>query len=106
MVLNPEGWGRFIVRFSEWRWFHPFEIASRLLFGAVFLQASDVTRYPALMNGIGYLLVAVGAGLILLPPSEHRRFAVWSADRFLPVFRPAGLVTALFGIFLVYAALK
>lgn len=106
MVANPQRWSRSIVRFSKWRWFHPFEIASRLLFGLLCVLAADTTRYPRLLNGLGYLLIAVAAGLVLLPPSAHRKFAVWSADRFVSVFRPAGLVTAMFGIFLVYAALK
>jgi len=72
----------------------------------IFVQAASLTRYPAMVEGIGYLLIAVAVGLMLLRPSKHRHFARWSAKKFQAVFRPAGVVTALFGIFQVFLALK
>jgi len=105
MVANPEYWSRGIVKFSKVAYFHPLEIVSRLLFGAIFITFADQTLYPTLMSVIGYVLVAVGIGLSLTPPSKHRRFAAWSAQRFKSVFRPAGALSFVFGIFIIYAAL-
>lgn len=105
MVANPENWSRGIVKFSKLPYFHPFEIVSRLLFGAIFITFADQTLYPTLIAVIGYMLLAVGIGLSLTPPSKHRWFAVWSAQRFKSVFRPAGALSFLFGIFIIYAAL-
>ncbi len=105
MVANPEYWSRGIVKFSKVAYFHPLEIVSRLLFGAIFITFADQTLYPTLMSVIGYVLVAVGIGLSLTPPSKHRWFAVWSAQRFKSVFRPAGALSFVFGIFIIYAAL-
>ena len=104
MIFNPGYWSVGVVRFSEKPYFHPFEILSRLAFGAVFIVYADQTLYPTLMSGIGYLLVAVGVGLLLTPPARHRQFALWSAHRFKNTFRPAGFVSLVFGAFLVYAA--
>lgn len=105
MVLLPKNWANGIVRFSQWRYFHPFEIISRLAVGLGFIYFSDQSKYPQLILGIGYLLVAVSIGLTFTLPTKHKQFAVWTADKFLPVFRPAGIVSICFGIFLIYSVL-
>ena len=106
MITNPENWSNRIVKFSEKPYFHPFEILSRLAFGVVFIMAADQTLYPSLMLVIGYLLIGVGVGLLLIPPSKHRQFAVWSARRFKNTFRPMGLGSLFFGAFLIYATVS
>lgn len=104
MIIKPQYWADGIIEFSEKSWFHAFEILSRLAFGAVFVIFADRTSHPGLMSFIGYLLIAVGAGLLLTPPSKHKQFAVWSAHKFKNTFRPMGFVSLLFGAFLIYAA--
>ncbi|WP_456424661.1 hypothetical protein [Rhodocaloribacter sp.] len=106
MVIAPEYWSSGIVRFSEKAYFHPFEILSRLGFGVIFIVYSEQTLFPDVMLGIGYLLAAVGSGLLITPPSQHKRFAVWSAQKFKRTFRPAGVISLAFGVFIVYAALR
>ena len=106
MVVNPEYWSEGIVRFSQKFYFHLFEILSRLIFGVIFIVFSDQTFYPVVMLVIGYSLVAVGVGLLITPPSKHRQFAVWSAQKFKKMFRPAGVCSFVFGVFIVYAALR
>ena len=105
MVINPGYWSNGIVSFSEKPYFHPFEVISRILFGGIFVVFVDQTLYPALNTAIGYVLVLVGIGLLLTPPSQHRRFAVWSAQKFRHIFRPAGVASFGFGLFIVYSAI-
>jgi uncharacterized protein YjeT (DUF2065 family) len=105
MVINPEYWSNGIVRFSQKSFFHPFEILSRFVFGVGFIFYSHQTLYPILMLIIGYSLVAVGVGLSITPPSMHKQFAVWSAQRFKRFFRPAGVCSFAIGLFIIYAAL-
>jgi len=105
MIVSPARWAEGIVRFSQKSWFHPFEILTRLGFGAGFILSADQTRYPAVMTAIGWLLVGVGVALLMTPPAKHRAFAVWSAQRFLPVFRIAGCFSCGLGGFLIFAAL-
>ena len=106
MVLDPDKWSTGILKFSQMKYFHIFEIASRLLFGAIFITFSEQTLYPAVMGAFGYLMVAVGAGLLMAGPSRHKRFAVWSAKKFNKTFRPAGVVSTVAGVFIVYGALN
>lgn len=105
MISQPDAWADAIVRFSEKPYFHPFEIISRIIFGVIFLRFAEQTLYPQLMTIIGYVLIAVGIGLTFTPPSRHRQFAVWSAEKFKNTFRPAGFASLAFGGFLIYAAL-
>ena len=106
MIVNPEYWAKLIVKFSEMPYFHPFEILTRFGFGVAFIMFSGQTLYPNLMLFIGYLLIAVSVGLLLTPPSRHKKFAVWSADKFKKLFRPMGFASFLFGAFLIYAAVR
>lgn len=105
MIARPEAWGRAILRFSRWRYMHVFEIVTRLGFGLLLVAFADAAKYPALFRVIGYVLLAVGLGLLFTPPSYHRRFAVWSVEHFGPYFRPAAVASLAFGVFLLYAAL-
>lgn len=106
MVVDPDYWSNGIVRFSRAKYFHGFEIASRLGFGAIFIAFSEQTLYPAIMGVFGYLMVVVGVGLLIAGASRHKQFAVWSAKKFNKIFRPAGIVSIVFGAFIVYGALK
>lgn len=106
MIVNPEYWSAGIIKFSKKFWFHPFEIISRFAFGLVFVFFAGQTLYPELMTVIGYSLIAVSVGLLLTPPSKHKEFALWSAEKFKNYFRWFGFVSLAFGAFLFYAALS
>ena len=66
---------------------------------------ADQSRLPTVIRVFGYLLIAVGLGLLATPPSYHRRCGVWSVDEFSQYFRVAGLGSLTFGVFLIYAVL-
>ncbi|WDE03405.1 hypothetical protein SG34_018640 [Thalassomonas viridans] len=104
MFVSPGYWSKGIVTFSQKPYFHWFEVSSRLIAGVLLLIYHQTSLYPDLIFGFGVLLVAVGLGLVISGAERHRNFAVWSAKKFKPVFRGAGLSAFLFGCFLVYAA--
>lgn len=104
MMVSPNYWSNGIVRFSKKLYFHWVEIISRLTAGAVFVLFNTSTLYPQLILAIGYLLIAVGFGLVILGSVNHRRFAVWSAHKFTAIFRPAGFGSFIFGSFLIYVS--
>lgn len=104
MIVNPNYWSDGIVSFSNRSYFHWFEVISRLVAGVVFVLFNQSTLYPQLILSIGYLLIAVGIGLVIMGSDKHRKFAVWSAHNFKSTFRPAGVVSLIFGIFLIYVS--
>ena len=106
MVATPETWARAVLRFTRMPYMHPFEIGTRLGFGFLFVTYADQSRFPTFIRLFGYLLLAIGLGLLLTPPSYHRRFGVWSVEKFSKYFRFAGLASLAFGMFLIYAAIR
>jgi hypothetical protein len=105
MALKPANFADSIVTFSEWRWFHAFEVVSRLVIGFAFIGLNESFVYPTFATGFGYLLVAVGIGLVILGRAQHERFARWTATLGAGVFRPAGAIGVALGVLLAYLAL-
>lgn len=103
MIASPDFWSRGIVWFSRKSYFHAAEVFTRLLLGGVLIAGASQTRHPELIGGIGYVLLGVALFLILLGARRHHAFALRSAS-FVRLFRPAGVVSLLFGIFVLYSA--
>ena len=104
MVISPQKWSNGIVAFSEKSYFHWFEVISRFIAGVLFIAFHQHTSFPQLMLAIGYLLLAVSLGLIVVGSAKHKEFAVWSASKFKSTFRVAGICSFCFGLFLIYIA--
>jgi hypothetical protein len=104
MIASPAAMSRAILAFGNKPYFHAAEIVVRLVLGAVLVTCASQTLHPRVMATFGYVLVAVGAGLVILGPTRHRAFAVKSAT-FKSVFRPAGVASLAFGVFVIYSAL-
>lgn len=106
MITSPELWVDLALKFSRLKYMHPLEILIRLTFGVPFVIYGPETDYPILIEYMGYLLLAVGVGLMLTPQSKHRRFAIWAINKVGKGFRMAGLGSLIFGGFLIYVALS
>ncbi len=104
MIVKPDRWVELATRYCEFRYMHPIEIAIAVGFGLPFIVFAGESAFPTFFKVFGYVLVAVGIGLMLTPPSIHRRFGIWSLKKMERLFRPAGVVSLAFGAFLVYAA--
>lgn len=105
LVARPDASAEAVRRFVRLRYFHPFEVVTRLGFGVLFVLYADQSRFPIVILLFGYMLVAVGLALMVTPPSYHRRFGIWSVDKFSKHFRVAGLGSLAFGVLLVYAVI-
>lgn len=104
MAITPVKFASGILSFSRLPYFHIFEIFSRLVVGILFIATADQTLSPALITVIGCGLIAVGIGLVFTPPSKHRQFAVWSAQKFQPYFRVLGIVALPLAFALIWIA--
>ena len=101
MIAKPLQFSRGIVQFSEKRWFHAFEIASRGILGILFLILASKTSYPTVVAFIGGVLCFVSVFLIVIGPSRHRKFALLTSG-LGKNFRFLGLVAVGCGFALVY----
>ena len=106
MIVSPNYWSTAIISFSQKTGFHVIEIVSRLAAGSAFLYCRQQSPWTNLMLCLGCLLIVVAIGLVMLGPVKHRQFAVWSAKRFKGIFRPAGVLSLFFALFLIYTAIS
>ncbi len=102
MIVSPRYWSDGIISFSQKSYFHWFEVISRAIAGLIFVHFYESTLHPNLIFAAGCLLVAVSVGLVLAGSVKHRKFAVWSANKFKKTFRVSGFGSLCFGMFLVY----
>lgn len=105
MVFRPHAFTQGIINFSEWPYFHPFEIISRLIAGGIFVAYASETQFPLLFKVIGLVLLLVGTGLALTPPRLHKKFAVQSANSCKNYFRFIGVVSVVLALAWIYAAI-
>jgi hypothetical protein len=104
MISSPNYWSDGILTFSKKPYFHWFEIITRLITGGIFVLFYQATLFPKLMLGVGIVLIAVSFGLLIAGATKHRQFAVWSARKFIRVFRFSGVCSFMFGIFIIYGS--
>jgi uncharacterized protein YjeT (DUF2065 family) len=105
MLFRPHAFAQGIINFSEQPYFHPFEMISRLIAGGLFVAYAADTQFPLLFKVIGLVLLLVGAGLALTPPSLHKKFAVQSAQGCKNYFRLIGVFSIGLSFALIYAAI-
>lgn len=105
MLIAPHRVARCAVSYCNQWFMHPLEIAICVVSGAAFALFGSNSCFPTPFQWCGYLLLAVGFGLMLTPPSLHRRFGVWSLEKFERFFRPASFLSLVAGVVVVYGSL-
>jgi hypothetical protein len=104
MIINPQAFSRGIVSFSKQSYFHAFEVLSRLFFGIAFVYYAPLSLAPTLNATLGYLMIFVVILILIIGADKHRKFALWSAKKFCPIFRFAGVFSAFFGSYIIFTA--
>jgi len=105
MAVNPKQFSEGIIIFSEKSWFHAFEIIARATMGLIFIKYSNTTLYPSVFNIVGYGLLVVAIGLIILAPKKHKKFTLWAAQKFENNFRLIGILSIPLGGLIIFMAL-
>ncbi|WP_160056029.1 hypothetical protein [Shewanella litoralis] len=105
MLLKPVAFADAIIVFSRKRYFHYFEILSRLAIGAALLLDAHNTAYPLVFEFIGNLLFIVAIVLVFMAEKHHKKFAVTAAKQCVSWFKPAGLAAIAFGLWTLYASM-
>lgn len=105
MFVTPARFSRVAVTYCNKWYMHPVEISICAVSGAAFAFFGSSSRFSAPFQSFGYLLLAVGAGLILTPPSLHRRFGLWALRKFGAFLRPASIFSLAAGLLVVYGSM-
>jgi hypothetical protein len=77
----------------------------RILLGILMVYIADLTRFPLVIEWLGYLFILAGVGLLLVKNQLLQTMINWFLGFNLIAVRIAGVVALLFGGFLVLAAI-
>lgn len=103
ILVNPDIIFGFLKKRSSRIELYIVAVAIRLILGAALIYQSGVSRYPVVIEIIGWL--SIGAA-VLFAVIGHRRFCGimdWAFSLIKPWGRAGGVIAAGFGAFLVYA---
>ncbi|MBT8085811.1 MAG: hypothetical protein HKN35_04215 [Woeseia sp.] len=82
---------------------HVLGVVVRLLLGGLLLYFGNVSKFPHVMQVLGWISLAAGVVLALMGRQRFIRLMDWAMSLVDPYLRIAGVFAALFGAFLVYA---
>ena len=103
LMVRPSLIIDFIEVRDESAWLYAFGIGVRLLLGLLLVQLADQSRYPLVVEILGWISLAAALFLAVLGFSRFTRFMRWIMEKTKPWSRVAGLFAVAFGAFLVYA---
>ena len=103
LAIRPRELSGFILEHAGKRWFQGIAVSTRILLGIVLILYADSSRYPQALFVLGWIAVAAGVALALMPPRWFRALVHRGFERFGRHVRLVALAAVLFGLFLVHA---
>ena len=94
-----------IQRYSHTLSMHLLAIVVRVILGIALLQYADHSKFPLVLQIIGWLSLAAAVVLAAIPRKRIGDLINWILNRFGGHIRIGALAALLFGVFLIYAVL-
>ena len=103
IVIKPDVMFDFLRNNSDRLELHILAIVVRLVLGVLLIFQAGVSRYPLVIEVIGWLSVVAAVFLLVIGRHNFKRLMVWALSFVNPFGRVAGVMAAVFGGFLIYA---
>ena len=103
IILNPEIIFGFLRAKKDRLEIHILAVVVRLVLGFLLIYQSNVSRFPFLIEIIGWLSIVAALSLGLMGRNNFKRLMTWALSLLKPVGRIGGVLAAAFGAFLIYA---
>lgn len=103
LLFKSKEMTEFLLKNSGRNWMQVVAAAVRIVIGILLVLYAPQSRFPLALQVIGWLAVAAGVVIALIPPSKFQRMIHWVFERFGRYTRWAALGAVLFGGFLIYA---
>lgn len=88
---------------GEKLWLYLVAVGARVVLGLLLLLASEQSKYPLVIEVLGWIALAAAVFLALLGPKRLGRLVRWIVDKVKPFAPIGGLIAVAFGAFLVWA---
>jgi hypothetical protein len=103
MLIRPSLLLNTMSRYASNTWLQVLAVVARLVLGVALLGYAELSRFPHVLQVLGWLAIAAAIFLAVLPRDTFQRMIVRVLDLFSPYFRPGGIVAAAAGMFLMYS---
>jgi len=103
IVFNPEIIFGVLRNNYEKISLHILAVVIRLLIGVLLIVYASESKYPMVIEIIGWLSIAAAATFAIMGRQNFIRLMSWAFDLLKPFGRIGGVFAAVFGGFLVYA---
>ena len=105
IVINPEVIFGFLRNNLDKLVLHILAVVVRLVLGALLIYQSNISKFPFVIEIIGWLSIVAAIFLAVMGRHNFNRLMSWALSFLKPFGRVGGVLAAAFGAFLVYAFL-
>jgi len=103
IIINPENIFGLLSKHSEKLEMQILAVVVRLVLGVLLIYQSGVSKYPLVIEIIGWLSIVAAVFFAVIGRNNFKRLISWALSLAKPFGRVGGFVAVCFGTFLVYA---
>ena len=103
ILFDPEIIFGYLKKYIDKTELQVLAIVVRLVLGVLLVYQSDVSRYPLVIEIIGWLAIVAAVIITVIGRNNFKRLMSWALSLTKPYGRVGGFVAAGFGAFLIYA---
>ena len=103
IIINPEVIFGFLRNNLDKLVLHILAVVIRLVIGALLIYQSNISKFPLVIEVIGWLSIVAAIFLSVMGRRNFNRLMSWALSFLKPFGRVGGVFAAAFGAFLIYA---
>lgn len=103
IIINPEVIFGFLRNNLDKLVLHILAVVIRLVLGALLIYQSNISKFPFVIEVIGWLSIVAAIFLAVMGRRNFNRLMSWALSLSKPFGRVGGVLAAAFGAFLIYA---
>ena len=103
IVINPEIIFGYLLKNLDRLAIHILAVLVRLIIGALLVSQSSLSRYPLVIEILGWLSIVAAVSLAVMGRHNFHRLMSWALKILKPYGRVGGVFAAAFGGFLIHA---
>lgn len=103
IVINPEVIFGFLRNNLDKLVLHILAVGVRLVIGALLIYQSNISKFPFVIEVIGWLSIVAAIFLAVMGRRNFSRLMSWALSLSKPFGRVGGILAVAFGAFLIYA---
>lgn len=82
---------------------HIIAVVVRLILGILLISQSELSRFPIIIEILGWLSILAAIALALIGRNNFKRLMSWAFSLLEPFGRVGGILASAFGAFIIYA---